>query len=203
MDMNIDIDMDITETTDKEQEWRELLESCLNCEKCELHKTRNHVVFGKGSRSAGILFIGEAPGESEDCEGLPFVGRAGQLLDKYMLYADFTLDNIYIANILKCRPPKNRDPDESEQDSCIEYLRIQTKLIDPKIIVCLGRIAAVRIIKPDFKITSEHGSWFKKGDIHMTAVYHPSALLRDPAKKSDALLDFKAVREKAVELGVL
>ena len=186
-----------------QNKWDELLANCANCEKCGLHKTRTKVVFGKGSRTAKIMFIGEAPGESEDREGLPFVGRAGKLLDKYMQYADFTLDNIYIANILKCRPPKNRDPDESEQDCCIDYLHTQIKLIEPEIIVCLGRIAAIRIIKPDYKITSEHGSWVKKDNIYMTAIYHPSALLRDPAKKSDALLDFKSVRDKAVELGIL
>ena len=183
--------------------WSDLLKDCMNCEKCALYKTKTKTVFGKGSHEAKIMFIGEAPGESEDREGLLFVGRAGKLLDKYMAYFDLSLDNVYIANILKCRPPNNRDPEESEQDSCIDYLRAQTKLIDPKIIVCLGRIAAMRIIKPDFRITSEHGTWFKKGDIYMTAVYHPSALLRDPPKKSDALLDFKSVRAKAVELGVL
>jgi len=187
----------------KEEQWQELLKDCLSCQKCGLHKSRTNVVFGKGSHDAKIMFIGEAPGESEDREGLPFVGRAGKLLDRYMTVFDFTLDNVYIANILKCRPPQNRDPEQEEQDKCIDYLRMQTKLIEPQIIVCLGRIAAMRIIKPDFRITSEHGLWFKKGSIYMTAIYHPSALLRDVAKKSDALLDFKAVREKAVELGVL
>ena len=196
--------MDIKDILDeKEEQWQGLLKECLSCEKCGLHKTRNKVVFGKGFRDAKIMFIGEAPGESEDFEGLPFVGRAGKLLDKYMNYVDFSLDNVYIANILKCRPPQNRDPDETEQDSCIDYLRAQTKLVDPKIIVCLGRIAAMRIIKPEFRITSEHGLWFKKGSIYMTAIYHPSALLRDTAKKAEALLDFKAVREKAVELGIV
>ena len=193
----------IINNEEKSQKLRELSETCMNCEKCGLHKTKNKTVFGKGSHEAKIMFIGEAPGESEDLEGLPFVGRAGKLLDKYMAYADLTLDNVYIANILKCRPPLNRDPNESEQDSCIDFLRSQTKLIDPKIIVCLGRIAAVRIIKPEFKITSEHGLWFMKNDIHTTAIYHPAALLRDPAKKADALLDFKSVREKAAELGIL
>ena len=183
--------------------WLELESACLGCEKCELHKTRSKVVFGKGSREAKIMFVGEAPGESEDKEGLPFVGRAGKLLDLYMGYVDLSLENVYIANILKCRPPKNRDPEESEKDSCIDYLRLQAKLIDPKIIVCLGRIAAMRIIKPDFRITAEHGAWFQKGEISMTAVYHPSALLRDPSKKADALLDFKEVRKKAEELGIL
>ncbi|MCL1858103.1 MAG: uracil-DNA glycosylase [Oscillospiraceae bacterium] len=188
---------------EKEEQWQELLKDCLSCDKCVLHNTRNKVVFGKGSHEAKIMFIGEAPGESEDREGLPFVGRAGKLLDKYMTFADFTLDNVYIANILKCRPPQNRDPDQSEQDNCIDYLRLQTKLIDPKIIVCLGRIAAMRIIKPDFRITSEHGAWFRKGSIYMTAIYHPSALLRDSEKKADAVIDFKSVREKAVELRIL
>ena len=187
----------------KEEQWQELLKDCLSCDKCALRKTRNKVVFGKGSHDAKIMFIGEAPGESEDKEGLPFVGRAGKLLDKYMTVFDLNLDNVYIANILKCRPPNNRDPDESEQDSCIDYLRTQTKLIDPKIIVCLGRIAAMRIIKPEFKITAEHGAWFKKGSIYMTAIYHPSALLRDPIKKADAMLDFKSVRDKAAELGIM
>jgi DNA polymerase len=149
------------------------------------------------------MLIGEAPGESEDREGLPFVGAAGKLLDKYLFFADLNADNTYTANILKCRPPGNRDPEQSEQDSCIDYLRRQTKLLDPKIIVCLGRVAAMRIIKPDFRITSEHGHWFKKGGVFITAVYHPSALLRDPSRKAAALLDFKAVREKAAELGLL
>ena len=187
----------------KEEKWRELLEICASCEKCGLHKTRSKIVFGKGSHDAKIMLVGEAPGQSEDLQGLPFVGRAGQLLDKYLFNFDFTLENIYIANILKCRPPNNRDPDPAEQDSCIAYLREQTKLLEPKIIVCLGRIAAMRIIKPDFKITGEHGKWFKKGDIFMTAIYHPSALLRDPDKKADALVDFKSVREKAEELGLV
>ena len=194
---------DIIDITNKEEQWQKLMEICAECEKCSLHQTRTKIVFGKGSPEAKIMFIGEAPGESEDREGLPFVGRAGKLLDKYMSYVDFSLDNVYIANILKCRPPQNRDPEQSEQDACIDFLRLQTKLIDPQIIVCLGRIAAMRIIKPDFKITSEHGLWFKKNNIYMTAIYHPSALLRDAPKKAEALLDFKAVREKAVELGIL
>ena len=198
-----DLNLDANDGRSKDEKWDELLDTCSTCDKCGLSSTRNKIVFGKGSKDAKIMFIGEAPGESEDREGLPFVGRAGKLLDKFFEAVDFNLDNIYVANILKCRPPQNRDPNESEQNSCIDYLRLQTKLLEPKIIVCLGRIAAMRIIKPDFKITSEHGVWFKKGDIFMTAVYHPSALLRDPGKKGDTLLDFKAVREKAAELGVL
>jgi len=202
LNINTD-DNDSNNNNENEKEWNELLEICEKCKKCELHKTRRNIVFGKGSTNAKIMFIGEAPGETEDKEGLPFVGRAGKLLDKYMFNFDFNLENIYVANILKCRPPNNRDPVESEQESCIDYLRLQTKLLSPKIIVCLGRIAAIKVIKPDFKITAEHGKWFKKGDIYITAVYHPSALLRDAPKKAEALPDFKAVREKAVELGIL
>ena len=187
----------------KDEKWRELIEVCSTCEKCGLYKSRNKVIFGKGSHDAKILFVGEAPGEVEDREGMPFVGRAGKLLDKFMETADFTLDNVYITNILKCRPPQNRDPDDTEQDCCIDYLRTQTKLLEPQIIVCLGRIAAMRLIKPDFKITNEHGKWFVKGGINMIAVFHPSALLRDPSKKPDALLDFKTIREKAIELKLL
>ncbi|MCL1794823.1 MAG: uracil-DNA glycosylase [Oscillospiraceae bacterium] len=186
-----------------ERRWAELCGECAACKKCGLGETKNKSVFGKGSHTAKIMFVGEAPGESEDKEGLPFVGRAGKLLDLFMSYVDLGPDNVYITNILKCRPPKNRDPEPSEQDLCIEYLRLQTKLLDPKIIVCLGRIAAMRIIKPDFRITAEHGIWSAKGDTHMTAVYHPSALLRDPSKKADALADFKEVRKKALELGIL
>jgi len=187
----------------KDEKWQELIDICNTCEKCGLHISRNKVIVGKGSQEAKILFVGEAPGEIEDREGMPFVGKAGKLLDKFMETADFTLENVYITNILKCRPPKNRDPQEGEQDCCINYLRTQTKLLEPKIIVCLGRIAAMRLIKPDFKITSDHGKWFVKGGINMTAVFHPAALLRDPSKKADALLDFKAIREKAIELDLI
>lgn len=187
-----------------DQKWEDLQDRCTGCRECSLCETRTNVVFGKGARDAKILFVGEAPGESEDKEGLPFVGRSGKLLDKFLNAVDFSFDkNIYIANILKCRPPKNRDPNADEQEMCIKYLREQTRLLDPKIIVCLGRIAAAKIIKPDFKITSEHGKWFVRNGVYMTAIYHPSALLRDPSKKADTLLDFKALHDKAVEFGIV
>ena len=142
------------------------------------------------------MFVGEAPGEQEDLSGTPFVGRAGQLLDRYLEAVDIRRDRVYIANILKCRPPKNRDPLPEEEDACIGYLREQVRLIRPKIIVCLGRIAAMRLIKPDYRITAEHGTWVEKGDFAMTAVYHPAALLRDPRKKEDMLEDMKKIRER-------
>jgi DNA polymerase len=151
-------------------------------------------VFGTGNVNADILFVGEAPGDNEDKTGTPFVGRAGQLLDKFLFAVDIDRENVYIANILKCRPPKNRDPLPAEEDACIEFLRRQVRLINPKIIVCLGRISAMRLIKPDFKITVEHGKWFKKGNFLITAVYHPALLLRDPRKKEDMLADMKAIK---------
>ena len=174
----------------------ELLRSeCESCTRCELHKTRTNCVFGTGDQQADILFVGEAPGDNEDKTGIPFVGRAGQLLDQYLYAVDIPRDSVYIANILKCRPPKNRDPLPAEEDACIDFLRRQVKLIDPKIIVCLGRISAMRLIKPDFKITQEHGQWFKKGNYLMTAVYHPAAVLRDPRKKEDMLEDMKHIKQ--------
>ena len=174
--------------------WETLEAECRECTRCELCKTRTNVVFGSGNRNATLMFVGEAPGESEDLSGKPFVGRAGQLFDRYLEVVDIPRESVYIANMLKCRPPKNRDPKPEEQDMCIEYLRAQVRLIKPKLIVCLGRISAMRLIRPDFKITKEHGVWFDKGDFRMCAVYHPSLLLRDPRKKTEMLADMQAVK---------
>ena len=176
--------------------WDQLYDACCNCQACELGKTRTNCVFGTGNREADILFVGEAPGEQEDLSGTPFVGRAGQLLDKYLYAVDINREDVYIANILKCRPPKNRDPLPAEEDACIGYLREQVRLIKPKIIVCLGRIAAMRLIKPEFKIYKEHGVWFEKGNFVMTAVYHPAALLRDPRRKEEMLADMQEIKRK-------
>ena len=174
--------------------WEELEEMCKTCTKCPLHQTRTNCVFGTGDRNADVLFVGEAPGEKEDLSGIPFVGAAGKLLDKYLEAVDIDRSRVYIANILKCRPPQNRDPQQTEQDQCIDYLRQQVKLIKPKIIVCLGRISAMRLIDPNYKITKEHGTIVKKGGYSMTAVYHPAALLRDPRKKEDMLTDMKKIK---------
>ena len=182
-------------------DWNELESRCLGCEKCRLHEGRKNVVFGVGNRKAKIMFIGEGPGEQEDIQGEPFVGRAGQLLDK-MLYA-VDLDrksNVYIANIVKCRPPKNRDPENDEQESCLPYLREQTRLIRPKIIVTLGRIAGMKLIKPDLRITREHGTWFEKKGIWMMPMLHPAALLRNPNQMEGAFKDFLVLREKIKEV---
>ena len=139
--------------------WEELEARCRQCQNCPLSETRTNVVFGVGNRQADILFIGEGPGEQEDLQGEPFVGPAGKLLDLMLSLIDLDRSKVYIANIVKCRPPRNRDPLNTEQDACIGYLRAQTALIRPKIIVCLGRIAAMRIIDKGFRITKQHGQW--------------------------------------------
>ena len=187
--------------TEIQQKWDELEAKCKACQRCELSQTRTNVVFGSGSREARLMFIGEAPGEKEDLSGVPFVGAAGKLLDKYLYAVGIEREDVFIANMLKCRPPKNRDPLPAEEDACIDYLREQVKLIQPKVIVCLGRISAMRLIKPDFKISVEHGTWFEKGDYLMTAVYHPAALLRDPRRREDMLRDMQAIKAKLDELG--
>ena len=186
----------------KSAEWQELQTRCRDCRACPLGQTRTNNVFGTGDTGASLMFVGEAPGEQEDKTGIPFVGAAGKLLDRYLYAVDLPRDKVYIANILKCRPPHNRDPEEGEQDACIGYLREQFRLIRPRVVVCLGRIAAMRLIRPDYRITREHGQWVQKGGVWMTAVYHPSALLRDLSKREDMLRDMWAIRQKLEELGV-
>lgn len=180
--------------------WDELEQQCMQCTRCGLSQTRNHVVFGVGPKDADVLFIGEGPGEQEDLQGEPFVGPAGKLLDDMLSIIDLSRENCYIANIVKCRPPRNRDPKESEQNACIGYLRNQTALIQPKIIVCLGRIAATRLINPDYRITREHGTWICRKGIWMTAIYHPSALLRDVHKRPETFEDLLEIRGKIKEV---
>jgi len=181
--------------------WEELEQACHTCQKCPLAETRTNVVFGVGPRDAEVLCIGEGPGENEDLQGEPFVGRGGKLLDDMLEIVDLSRKkNVYIANIVKCRPPKNRDPLNTEQDACIGYLRNQVALLRPKIIVCLGRIAAVRIIKEDFKITREHGQWFEKNGVWTMAIYHPAALLRDPRRKPETFVDLKTLQAKIQEV---
>ena len=183
--------------------WEALEQTCLTCTGCGLCETRHNVVFGVGNRETDVLFVGEGPGEQEDLQGEPFVGPAGKLLDDMLSIVDIDRgSNCYIANIVKCRPPRNRDPLETEQEACIGYLRNQVALIRPKIIVCLGRIAAKKLIDPDFRITRQHGQWFKRGDFWMMATFHPSALLRDISKRPEAFDDLMALRAKMKELGV-
>ncbi len=176
-------------------DWETLEQSCLECHKCDLCSQRNHVVFGVGPHDAEVLFVGEGPGQQEDLQGEPFVGAAGRFLDDMLSIIGLSRKNCYIANIVKCRPPHNRDPLAEEQDACMPWLRMQTKLLRPKIIVCLGRIAAMKLIREDFKITREHGQWTEKGGIQFTALYHPSALLRDESKRPETFRDLKKLRE--------
>jgi len=183
-------------------EWEKLAGECRKCTACGLAETRTNVVVGVGPDDAEIMFVGEGPGENEDLKGEPFVGRAGQLLDKMLATVGLSRQsNIYIANIVKCRPPKNRDPLPEEQEACIDWLRRQTLLLRPKIIVCLGRVAACRMIDKDFKVTRQHGQFVKKGDFWMMGTLHPAALLRNPHQKPDAFEDFIALRDKIMEIG--
>ena len=181
-------------------DWETLQEQCLQCRRCELSRTRQNVVFGVGPQDAEILFVGEGPGQQEDIHGEPFVGPAGHFLDDMLSIIGLGRHNCYIANIVKCRPPQNRDPLQTEQDACIPWLRMQTRLLQPKIIVCLGRIAAMKLIREDFKITREHGQWVEKGGIWFTALYHPSALLRDESKRPDTFRDLKKLQAKVREV---
>ena len=181
-------------------DWNSLERACRECTACQLCQRRTNVVFGVGNRNADILFVGEGPGEQEDLQGEPFVGAAGKLLDDMLSIIDLDRKQCYIANIVKCRPPGNRDPLEEEQDACVGYLWDQIALIRPKIIVCLGRIAATRLIRPDFRITREHGTWIEQYGIWMTAIYHPSALLRDLTKRPETFVGLLSIRKKAKEL---
>lgn len=181
-------------------DWDALESACKSCTNCRLCETRTNVVFGVGDRTSPILFIGEGPGQREDELGEPFVGRAGKLLDDMLGIIGLHRQNCYIANIVKCRPPDNRDPMPDEQDACIGYLRNQVALIRPKVIVCLGRIAAAKIIRLDFKISAEHGSWTDRAGCRMTALFHPAALLRDPSKKGDTLADLREIERVLASL---
>ena len=180
--------------------WNELYEACMSCRNCPLCETRHNVVFGEGVQDAEVMFIGEGPGEQEDLTGRPFVGRGGKFLDEMLAMIELDRSKIFIGNMVKCRPPGNRDPLAAEQEACIGYLRNQEALIRPKIIVGLGRIAAMKLIKEDFKITREHGQWFEKAGVQMTALYHPAALLRDPRKRPETFADLKALQAKIREI---
>ena len=184
------------------KDWDALYEECIHCQKCGLAETRTNVVFGEGARDAEVMFIGEGPGEQEDRTGRPFVGRAGQLLDDMLAMIDLKREKVFIGNMVKCRPPQNRDPLNIEQEACIGYLRNQVALLKPKIIVCLGRIAAMKLIKEDFKITREHGQWIEKAGVWMMAMYHPSALLRDPRKRPESCEDVTSLQAKIREVCV-
>ena len=176
------------------EKWRALEERCKSCTACGLCETRTHVVFGDGNPDTNLMFIGEGPGQQEDLTGRAFVGRGGQLLDKFLAAIDLDRTQLYIGNMVKCRPPQNRDPKPEETESCIGFLREQVRIIRPKIIVCLGRIAACRLIDPGFKVTRQHGEWVEKGGIKFMGTFHPAALLRNPSQKPAAYEDFLKIR---------
>ena len=185
-----------------DQQWEQLRQRCLACRACSLAQERTQGVFGGGDPAAEVLLVGEAPGANEDKQGEPFVGRAGKLLDDMLAMIDLKREKVFIGNMVKCRPPQNRDPLNTEKDACSGYLRRQLELMQPKILVCLGRISAAEIIKPDFRITQEHGQFFEKDGMQMMALYHPAALLRDPGKKPETFEDLKRLQARIREVCV-
>lgn len=176
--------------------WEALMAECARCRECALGQTRKNLVFGTGNPRAEIMLVGEGPGANEDEQGVPFVGKAGMLLDDMLAIIGLDRTKVYIANIVKCRPPGNRDPLNVEQDACIGYLRRQIRLVDPRIIVCLGRIAAMRLINERFKITREHGLWYDVDGRRVMAIYHPAALLRDPGRRPETFDDLKSLQRE-------
>ncbi|MBR3586021.1 MAG: uracil-DNA glycosylase [Oscillospiraceae bacterium] len=176
--------------------WEILKTECASCRACPLCEGRHNLVFGVGNEHADLMFVGEGPGEQEDLQGIPFVGPAGKLLDSMLEMIDLDRSRIYIANMVKCRPPHNRDPQASEMAACRAWLDRQIALVDPKLIVCLGRISAMALIREDFRITREHGLWFDKDGRRILATFHPSALLRDPSRRPEAFMDLREIRKE-------
>jgi DNA polymerase len=182
-------------------EFEVLRQEIINCKKCNLYKQRNNIVFGNGNRNAEIMLIGEGPGYYEDLQGVAFVGKSGQLLDKILAASGFTREeHVFIGNIIKCRPPDNRDPLQEERDACIPYLHKQIALINPKIIILLGATALKGLIDPDAKITKVRGEWMEWQGRMVMPTYHPSALLRNEKLKQPVWEDFKKVITKYREL---
>lgn len=173
--------------------WEELEKSIIDCRKCKLCTNRKNIVFGQGNKNAKVMFIGEGPGADEDAQGLPFVGKAGKLMDEAFKGIGINRQDVYIANIVKCRPPSNRDPEEDEVAACLNYLRNQVILIKPQIIVLLGRIALKNILGNEYNISTARGKWVEKKGIMYMPTWHPAALLRDENKKIDFWKDLKEV----------
>lgn len=180
--------------------WNELINECNNCGKCPLSTGRTNVVFGRGNINAPLMFIGEGPGEQEDIKGEPFVGPAGKLLDLMLRALDINEEQYYITNIVKCRPPNNRIPTDSEAEVCLPFLRNQVALIKPQIIVCLGGTALKYIIDKDSKITQIRGQWTERKGCSLMPTFHPAALLRDASKKPLMWQDMKNVKNRLSEI---
>ncbi len=188
---------------DKLVKWNQLREICLKCTACGLAARRRNVVFGEGVLESKIMFVGEGPGEQEDLQGRPFVGPAGQLLDRMLAAIDLSREkNAMICNIVKCRPPGNRTPTPEEGEKCLPFLRAQVSIVQPRIIVCLGSTAVRHVIGPGERITKVRGRWLERKGFWITATYHPAALLRDPSRKGEAWNDMKSIRDKMIELGL-
>ena len=182
------------------EQWEELEESIQDCKKCKLCQNRSNIVFGVGNKQADLMFIGEGPGADEDRLGEPFVGKAGQLMNKAFEALEINRNDVYIANIVKCRPPSNRNPEQDEAEACLNYLRNQVLLVQPKIIVLLGSVALKNILGKEYAITSSRGKWIQKKDIWYMPTFHPAALLRDDTKKVEFWKDLKQVKEKLKEV---
>lgn len=180
--------------------WKQLYESIQGCEQCALSGGRQNIVIGEGNAHADVMFIGEGPGREEDEQGRPFVGPAGQLLTRMIEAINLKREEVYIANIVKCRPPNNRTPLDEEAKACIGYLRAQTALVRPRIIVCLGATAARHIVNPNARITRDRGTWKESSGTGIILTYHPAALLRDPGKKREAWEDMKAIAARLARI---
>ena len=176
--------------------WEQLEEQNKKCKKCKLYKNRNNVVFGTGNKEAKLMFIGEGPGADEDIQGEPFVGKAGKLMNMAFEAIGLKREEVYIANIVKCRPPSNRNPEEDEANACLDYLRNQVILVKPQIIVLLGSVALKNILGKEYGITGSRGKWIEKKGIMYMPTWHPAALLRDETKKIDFIRDLEKVMEK-------
>lgn len=180
--------------------WEELEEVVKKCRKCRLCETRKNVVFGVGNREADIMFIGEGPGADEDAQGEPFVGKAGKLMNMAFDMLGIKREEVYIANIVKCRPPNNRNPQDDEAENCLDYLRNQVILVKPKIIVLLGSVALKNVLGKEYGITASRGKWLERKGILYMPTWHPAALLRDENKKIDFIKDLKQVIKRYNEI---
>lgn len=180
--------------------WPQLLDEVYACQKCRLCATRTNVVPGEGNPSAQLMFIGEGPGRDEDLQGRPFVGRSGELLTRMIRAIGLEREQVYICNVVKCRPPQNRNPEPDEANACLNYLRGQVALVRPKVVVLLGKVACRYTLQQEISVMRDHGKWFERKGVWFMPTYHPSALLRDPSKKREAWEDFQKVRDKLAEI---
>lgn len=176
-----------------ELSWSLIEQEIADCRRCKLCEQRHSIVLGEGNTSADIMLVGEGPGADEDRLGRPFVGKAGQLLDKMFSAIDITREELYITNVVKCRPPGNRTPLDEEAQACLRVLRMQYALIRPKIVVCLGATATRHVYDPEAKITRVRGQWMEKNGTLFLPTYHPAALLRDETKKKDVWADLQSI----------